>query len=103
MRTVGGNSSPSWRKPSSLENFHNLLKAGLKGSIRFYQAALSPLFPPACRFTPTCSSYALEAVELHGVMKGTALAAGRILRCHPWNPGGYDPVPQLELKRNLHG
>lgn len=61
--------------------------------IRFYQTAISPLFPPACRFTPTCSQYALEAIRRHGAVKGCVLAAKRIARCHPWGGSGYDPVP----------
>ncbi len=61
--------------------------------IRFYQRRISPGRPPACRFLPTCSQYAYEALERHGLVKGSALAAWRLLRCHPWNPGGYDPVP----------
>jgi putative membrane protein insertion efficiency factor len=61
--------------------------------IRFYQRFISPGLPPSCRFTPTCSQYAVEAIEKHGVTRGSWLAARRIGRCHPWNPGGYDPVP----------
>ncbi|NLN27400.1 MAG: membrane protein insertion efficiency factor YidD [Firmicutes bacterium] len=61
--------------------------------IRFYQRFISPLFPPRCRFTPTCSAYALEALERYGVVRGGWLAVRRVARCHPWNPGGYDPVP----------
>ena len=61
--------------------------------IRFYQKAISPLFPACCRFTPTCSQYALEAVEKYGVLKGSFLAFKRILRCNPYSKGGYDPVP----------
>ncbi|MCA9969760.1 MAG: membrane protein insertion efficiency factor YidD [Anaerolineales bacterium] len=61
--------------------------------IRFYQKAISPLFPPSCRFTPTCSHYGYEAIEKYGVFKGGWLAIKRIGRCHPFNPGGYDPVP----------
>ncbi len=61
--------------------------------IRFYKAAVSPLFPPSCRFYPTCSSYAMEAIEKHGPAKGSWMGAKRILRCNPWNEGGYDPVP----------
>lgn len=63
------------------------------GSIRFYQRALSPLKPPSCRFYPTCSQYALEAVERHGPARGAWLATRRLLRCHPFCKGGYDPVP----------
>lgn len=61
--------------------------------IRFYQYLLSPLLPPACRFTPSCSEYAREALEIHGVLRGSALAVWRILRCHPLCKGGLDPVP----------
>lgn len=61
--------------------------------IRIYQRAVSPMLPPSCRFMPTCSNYALTAIERHGLLKGGWLALKRIGRCHPWNPGGYDPVP----------
>lgn len=63
------------------------------GAIRVYQRALSPLLPPACRFFPTCSHYAAEALEIHGFIHGSWLAVARICRCHPFNPGGFDPVP----------
>ena len=61
--------------------------------IRFYQVAISPHTPPACRFTPTCSQYAIEALRKHGPIKGLRLAIWRILRCNPWGGSGYDPVP----------
>lgn len=61
--------------------------------IRFYRRYLSPLLPPSCRFTPTCSQYAMEAIKKHGPIKGLALAIWRILRCNPWGGSGYDPVP----------
>ena len=61
--------------------------------IRFYQRFISPLTPPTCRFTPTCSHYAIEAIRKHGPFKGLALAVWRILRCNPWGGSGYDPVP----------
>jgi len=61
--------------------------------IRGYQRVISPLLPPRCRFIPSCSSYAIEALERHGAARGSWLAARRICRCHPLNPGGYDPVP----------
>ncbi len=61
--------------------------------IRCYQYVLSPWLGNQCRYTPTCSEYAREAVERHGVLKGTWLALRRVARCHPWHPGGHDPVP----------
>ena len=61
--------------------------------IRFYQRCISPLTPPSCRFTPTCSQYAVEAIEKYGPVKGLWLAVRRLLRCHPWGGSGYDPVP----------
>ena len=61
--------------------------------IRFYQRYISPLKPATCRFTPTCSQYAIEAIRKHGPFKGLALAIWRILRCNPWGGSGYDPVP----------
>ena len=61
--------------------------------IRFYRRYLSPLKPPICRFTPTCSSYAIEALETHGLVRGTWLTTWRILRCQPFCRGGHDPVP----------
>ena len=61
--------------------------------VRFYQRFISPLLPGACRFYPTCSAYFIEAVNRYGAFKGGYLGIKRILRCHPWSPGGYDPVP----------
>ena len=61
--------------------------------IRFYQRCISPLTPPSCRFTPTCSQYAVEALQKHRPLKGLYLAVRRLLRCHPWGGHGYDPVP----------
>ena len=61
--------------------------------VRGYRVAISPLFPASCRYYPTCSAYAIEALEKHGSMKGLSLTTRRILRCHPFRPGGYDPVP----------
>jgi putative membrane protein insertion efficiency factor len=61
--------------------------------LKGYRFAISPLYGQVCRFYPTCSAYALEAVTQHGALRGSWLAARRVGRCHPWNPGGYDPVP----------
>lgn len=60
--------------------------------IGIYRKAISPLFPSTCRYYPTCSEYAAEAISRYGVVRGAQLAIGRVLRCHPWHPGGYDPV-----------
>jgi putative membrane protein insertion efficiency factor len=68
----------------------------LKILIRTYQFGLSPLLGPRCRFYPSCSHYAIEAIESHGTVRGTWLSAKRICRCHPFNPGGFDPVPSLK-------
>jgi putative membrane protein insertion efficiency factor len=65
----------------------------LASVIRGYQLVISPALPPSCRFTPSCSQYALEAVTRYGALKGTWLAARRLFRCHPFHPGGFDPVP----------
>jgi putative membrane protein insertion efficiency factor len=62
--------------------------------LRFYKAQISPALPPACRYTPTCSEYAIEAVERYGAVRGTAMAIRRVLACNPFARGGYDPVPQ---------
>ena len=73
----------------------------LHGLIRAYQLFISPFFPPRCRFLPTCSDYAAEALDLHGVAFGGWLAGKRIVRCHPWGGMGYDPVPErLELSHH---
>ncbi|MDR3328143.1 MAG: membrane protein insertion efficiency factor YidD [Prevotellaceae bacterium] len=61
--------------------------------IRVYQKLVSPMLPPSCRFTPSCSQYAVEAIARHGIFKGGWLAVKRICRCHPWGGSGYDPVP----------
>jgi len=65
----------------------------LVAPIRFYQLCISPLTPPVCRFTPTCSEYARQAIIKHGPLRGLYLAIRRLLRCHPWGGSGYDPVP----------
>ena len=75
-------------------NVKNLPMKGMLVMLRFYKREISPMLPPCCRYTPTCSEYAMQAVEKYGAVKGGWLAAKRILRCHPFHEGGYDPVPQ---------
>ncbi|MDR4929398.1 MULTISPECIES: membrane protein insertion efficiency factor YidD [Bacillaceae] len=75
-----------------------MLKKILMGIIRFYQVAISPLKPPTCRFYPTCSHYGLEAINRFGPIKGSWLALIRILKCHPFHPGGIDLVPEKKEK-----
>jgi len=95
------------KDPEVLERYHdepkvrdipltiqNLPRIALLGLIRGYQAVISPTMPPdTCRFYPTCSHYGYQAIYKYGVFKGTAMAIWRIVRCNPFNPGGYDPVP----------
>lgn len=79
------------RKPASKPGVFARILIGL---VRAYQLVLSPLLGPRCRFQPTCSSYAVEAISVHGALKGGWLAAKRIVKCHPWGGFGYDPVPK---------
>ncbi|QGU33762.1 membrane protein insertion efficiency factor YidD [Thermochromatium tepidum] len=74
----------------------------LIGAIRAYQYLISPLLGPRCRFYPSCSHYAVEAIEVHGFLYGGYLALRRLLRCHPWHPGGIDPVPE-KRQTTIHG
>lgn len=76
-----------------------MLERPVVGLIRFYRRALSPLKPPTCRYEPTCSAYMLEAVQKHGTARGVWLGTRRILRCHPFARGGYDPVPDARVCR----
>jgi putative membrane protein insertion efficiency factor len=85
------------------------MRSLLIGFITLYRWFVSPLLGPNCRFYPTCSCYAQEAIQRHGALRGSWLAARRIGRCHPWNPGGFDPVPECthgphhNEKRPSHG
>lgn len=74
------------------------MKTALIGLLRFYKTHISPQLPPACRYTPTCSEYAMEAIERRGVLVGTALAVKRVLSCNPFSRGGYDPVPERKAR-----
>lgn len=69
-----------------------IAKTFVLGLLRGYKWAISPLLPPACRYVPTCSDYAMEAVDRYGIFRGSLMATGRLLRCHPFTKGGYDPV-----------
>jgi uncharacterized protein len=68
-------------------------RRALAGALLLYKRGISPLMPRACRFFPTCSEYAYQSIERHGILKGSAYALRRLLKCHPFHPGGYDPVP----------
>jgi len=91
----------SWRvlytprtRLAALTASDRVMKQVLLVLIKCYQLCLSPFFGGQCRFYPSCSAYAAEAIDTHGVVRGTWLALRRLLRCHPWHPGGVDPVPQ---------
>ena len=84
-------SSTSWQRFK--QGAKCVLASPLILLVRFYQVCISPLKPPSCRFTPTCSQYAIEALRKHGPIKGLYLTVRRLLRCHPWGGSGYDPVP----------
>ncbi len=74
------------------------MKGLILGALRFYKSSISPQLPPACRYTPTCSEYAIEAIESRGVLVGGFLATKRVLSCNPFTRGGYDPVPQARAR-----
>ena len=74
-------------------NVKNLPMKGMLVMLRFYKREISPMLPPCCRYTPTCSEYAMQAVEKYGPLRGGFLALRRLLRCNPFHKGGYDPVP----------
>ncbi|HLW89150.1 MAG TPA: membrane protein insertion efficiency factor YidD [Terriglobales bacterium] len=91
---------PKSRIPGALVNeavvnealVNNIAQRVVLGLLRAYRRAVSPLLPPACRYVPTCSEYAMEAVERYGAIRGSAMAVWRVLRCHPFTQGGLDPV-----------
>ncbi|HLQ05320.1 MAG TPA: membrane protein insertion efficiency factor YidD [Verrucomicrobiae bacterium] len=74
------------------------MKRLILGALRLYKRAISPQLPPACRYTPTCSEYAIEAIERRGVVVGGLLAAKRLISCNPFSRGGYDPVPEAHAR-----
>lgn len=80
-----------------------MVARALIAMVRAYQAAISPWLPAACRYSPTCSAYAVEALERHGAARGSWLATRRILRCHPWGGSGFDPVPDATSNDHTDG
>lgn len=78
------------------QNRRRVLATSMGFAVRTYQLFVSPLLPPSCRFLPSCSDYAIEAFERHGMLRGGSLALWRLMRCHPWGGSGYDPVPDAE-------
>ena len=85
--------------PSVPRKGPTVLTRALMAAVTGYRRFISPLLPPRCRFEPSCSAYALEALRVHGAARGLWLAVARIARCHPFNPGGYDPVPPRGTRR----
>jgi len=83
-------------------NIKKILAVPFIWFVRFYQAAISPYTPASCRYSPTCSSYTIEALQKHGVFKGGLMALKRIFSCHPWGGSGYDPVPENKHNLNKH-
>jgi putative membrane protein insertion efficiency factor len=81
----------------------NTVAMSLRTLVRGYQLLISPVLAGSCRYHPTCSSYAIEAIDNHGAVLGSWLSLKRILRCHPWGGSGYDPVPESDNHSSLHG
>ena len=93
---------PSIRLPSVRTlSIHTVVAAPAIALIRAYQLVVSPLRPSSCRFYPSCSAYALTAIERFGILRGSWLATRRLLRCHPWNPGGVDHVPPIGIPADV--
>lgn len=88
-------------RPIDAEPRRSLAQHAAIGVVRAYQYTLSPMIGPCCRYAPTCSHYACEAIERHGVLEGAALSLWRILRCNPWGGSGDDPVPAIPLSEAL--
>jgi putative membrane protein insertion efficiency factor len=80
-----------------------MIRRALLGLVRFYSRAISPALPARCRFYPTCSAYAAEAIERHGAARGSWLALRRLVKCAPWHPGGVDPVPEVRTRAGTAG
>ncbi|MBL8309369.1 MAG: membrane protein insertion efficiency factor YidD [Burkholderiales bacterium] len=86
---------PSSRDGVAPSTAPSVLGHAALGLIKAYQYGIRPMLGPRCRFFPSCSEYTAEAIRTHGVLRGTALGARRLGKCHPWHPGGYDPVPDV--------
>lgn len=84
------------------QNLARMIGLALQIAVRAYQFLVSPMLPPSCRFLPSCSEYAAEAIERHGPVRGVGLALHRLGRCHPWGGSGYDPVPEADPAGRLH-
>jgi putative membrane protein insertion efficiency factor len=82
-----------------LQSIHTLIIKLMILPVKFYQLSISPLLPKSCRHYPSCSEYTIEALKVHGIIKGSILAIWRILRCNPWGTSGYDPVPPKKSKK----
>ena len=85
---------------NGLNTMERVIARAMEMPVHFYRYAISPLLPPSCRYTPTCSQYAIEALRLHGPLRGSWLAIRRSLSCHPWGGSGYDPVPPRPSQQN---
>jgi putative membrane protein insertion efficiency factor len=85
------------------QNRAGVLSLTLQAVVRAYQLLVSPLLPPSCRYFPSCSEYAAEAIQRHGALRGAVIALHRLARCHPWGGAGYDPVPEPGAADRRHG
>lgn len=101
MTAATGSRAP-WSPGRVLRVVTGVPRAALLGALRLYQLYVSPMRPPTCRFYPSCSQYAVIAVTRHGALRGSWLAARRLLRCNPWNPGGVDDVPPAGAVHRHH-
>ncbi len=102
MQISGKHSIVLWTEHGEMKKLIQIIRKTLIWiaiiPIRIYQYIISPILPTSCRHVPTCSQYAIEALKVHGILRGTYLAVHRILRCHPWGTHGYDPVPPKPKK-----